>query len=464
MDSNLFRKLPKVDELLNDEKICAFLNTLPRDIVVQKIREILESKRRDILSRNEMTQIAGLSYEAVVEDIVAGLSFCELKSLRKVINATGVILHTNLGRANLCSEAVDRIVEIADSYSTLEYDPATGERGSRHSHVENIIRELTGAEAAMIVNNNAAATMICLATLCRDREVIISRGELVEIGGSFRVPEIMEESGTTLVEVGTTNKTKPNDYEKKICENTAALMKVHTSNYKIIGFTEEVSVAELKNIAGRYDIPVIYDLGSGLMADLSCYGIFEPTVIGAIKEGADVVLFSGDKLLGGPQAGIIVGKKEYIDQMKSHPLARVLRVDKLTLAAIAATFEAYYDTEKCKEQIPVLSMITTSEAVLRKKAEMLKTMILERSGEYQIQIEKEDGMIGGGSAPNVVLTNIVLEITHPQKGVFKIAKLLREGKLPIISRIHNDKLIIDVRTVSEDEISLIAQKFIDVLQ
>lgn len=464
MDSNLFRKLPKVDELLSDQKIRSFLDTMPRDVVLQTIREVLEQKRNAILTHDGELQIDALSYETVVKDIVAGLSFCEIKSLRKVINATGVVLHTNLGRANLCAEAVKRVNEVADAYSTLEYDPNTGKRGSRHSHVEKIIREMTGAEAAMVVNNNAAATMLCLAALCRGGEVIISRGELVEIGGSFRVPEIMEESGAKLIEVGTTNKTKIQDYEKKICENTAALMKVHTSNYKIIGFTEEVPVRKLKRIGERHGLPVIYDLGSGLMMDLSEYGIHEPTVQEAVNAGADVVLFSGDKLLGGPQAGVLVGKKSYIDQMKEHPLARVLRVDKLTLAAIAATFEAYYDLEKCKTQIPVLAMITAKKNVLQQRAEQLKKQIAKQSADYQIEIAEDKGMVGGGSAPNAVLTNIVLEVTHESLSASKLAEALRKGKLPIIARIHNDKLILDVRTISDDEIPWVARKLADILR
>lgn len=464
MDSNLFRKLPKVDDLLNDKRISSFSDTIPHDVVMQSIREVLERKRRAIAAQDGTLQIDMLSYETVVEDIVAALSFCKIKSLRKVINATGVVLHTNLGRANLCRAAVKHIAEVADSYSTLEYDPETGKRGSRHSHVEKVICEITGAESAMVVNNNAAATMLCLAALCRDREVIISRGELVEIGGSFRIPEIMEESGARLLEAGTTNKTKLSDYEKKICENTAALMKVHTSNYKIIGFTEEVSVPELKQLGERYNLPVIYDLGSGLMTDLSSFGIFEPTVQNAVKEGADVVLFSGDKLLGGPQAGILIGRKEYINRMKAHPLARVLRVDKLTLAAVASTFEMYYDAEKCKEQIPVLSMITTEKDELQKKAEHLKTQIMEQSAQYRIQITEDEGMIGGGSAPNVVLPNVVLEVTHERFSAYRLAESLRRGELPIVARIHNDKLILDVRTIFEEEIPLIAQKLTEILQ
>lgn len=464
MDSNLFRKLPKVDDLLKDEKVRAFLDTIPRDAVLQNIREVLERKRNAISAYGDTFPTKELSYEAVVKDIVAGLSFYKIKSLRKVVNATGVVLHTNLGRANLCREAVRRITEIADSYSTLEYDPATGKRGSRHTHVEKIIREITGAEAAMVVNNNAAATMLCLSALCRDKEVIISRGELVEIGGSFRIPEIMKESGARLVEVGTTNKTKISDYKKRICENTAALMKVHTSNYKIIGFTEEVSAIELKKLAELYDLPVIYDLGSGLMTDLSQYGIVEPTVHEAIKSGADVVLFSGDKLLGGPQAGILIGKKEYIDQMKKHPLARVLRVDKLTLAAIAATFENYYDEETCKDTIPVLSMITMDEIILEKRAQQLRNRIAEQNADYQIQITEDEGMVGGGSAPNAVLHNIVLEVTHKNLSASKLSELLRKGELPIITRIHNDKLILDVRTMADGEIPLVAQKLKDILQ
>ena len=432
--------------------------------MMQSIREVLERKRRAIAAQDGTLQIDTLSYESVVGEIVAVLSCCKIKSLRKVINATGVVLHTNLGRANLCRAAVKHIAEVADSYSTLEYDPQTGKRGMRHSHVEKTICKITGAEAAIVVNNNAAATMLCLAALCRDREVIISRGELVEIGGSFRIPEIMEESGARLIEAGTTNKTKISDYEKKICENTAALMKVHTSNYKIIGFTEEVSISELKRIGELYNLPVIYDLGSGLMADLSRFGIFEPTVQNAVKEGADVVLFSGDKLLGGPQAGILVGRKDYISQMKAHPLARALRVDKLTLAAVASTFEMYYDAEKCKEQIPVLSMITTEKNALQKKAEYLKMQIMEQSTQYRIQITEDEGMIGGGSAPNVVLSNVVLEVTHERFSAYRLAELLRRGELPIVARIHNGKLILDVRTIFEEEIPLIAQKLIEILK
>lgn len=463
MDSNLLRKLPKVDDLLNETEIQSFERELPREVIADKIREVLDEKRKSILLSKDETSVPQ-SYESVVLDIVAALSLSKIKTLRRTINATGVVLHTNLGRANISAKAVNAISEIAGRYSTLEYDPDTGKRGSRHTHTEEIIKKITGAEAAMVVNNNAAATMLCLAALGRNREVIVSRGELVEIGGSFRIPEIMQESGAALVEVGTTNKTHLSDYESKINENTAALMKVHTSNYEIIGFTETVSVAELKELGKKHNIPVIFDLGSGLMTDLKAYGIYEPTVFDGLKEGADVVLFSGDKLLGGPQAGVIVGKKEYLDLMKVHPLARVLRVDKMTLAAILATFEEYYDAEECKKNIPVLSMLTTDRDTLKCRAEYLAQQIRDKCGdEFTIKIMTEKGMVGGGSAPSAVLENIVLTVTHPKISANKLAQSLRQGELPIIVRIHDDKMILDVRTIFDEELIMIAQKLSDII-
>lgn len=464
MDSNLLRKLPRIDDILNARQIRSFLADLPREIIAGAVRDVVEKRREAILAGFVSCDESYVAFEAVVDEVAAVLRFLRIKSLRRVVNGTGVVLHTNLGRANLSSKAAAAVAEVAEHFSTLEYAPEEGRRGSRHSHVEGLIREITGAEAAMVVNNNAAATMLCLAAMGRGREVIISRGELVEIGGSFRVPEIMEESGAHLVEVGATNKTRLNDYERAITEETGALMKVHTSNYKIIGFTEDVSIHELKELGEKYDLPVIYDMGSGLMVDLSAYGISEPTVKSGLAEGADVILFSGDKLLGGPQGGILAGKKEYIDLMKAHPLARVLRVDKMTLAAMEATLKAYYDEETAKKEIPVLSMLTRSEEQMKKYADRLKRLIDNKKAGYVVRRGKDEGMVGGGSAPSSSLDNIILKVHHDKYSAGQLAEKLRKGDLPIVTRIRDNELIIDMRTVMEDELSLISEKLEEIVR
>lgn len=387
MNSKLLRKLPKVDELLMDERVAEASCNLLREQVVDVIRTVIETVRREIINSDEELDENCVSYDLVADKVIEAVRNSHVKSLRRVINGTGVVLHTNLGRAKLSKSAMEAVAEVADKYSTLEYDPIKGGRGSRHVHVEKVIEKITGAEAAMVVNNNAAATTICLAALGRGKEMIISRGELVEIGGSFRIPEIMEESGAHLAEVGTTNKVKLSDYKNKINENTGAIMKVHTSNYKIIGFTEEVPLKELVKLGREENLPVIYDMGSGLMINLRDYGIEEPTVREAMADGADIILFSGDKLLGGPQGGVIIGKKKYIDMMKSHPLARILRVDKMTLSAMEATFKKYYDDENAKEKIPVLSMLTRSEEKLKTDAEKLLEMIKKEAPALDAKVE-----------------------------------------------------------------------------
>lgn len=464
MDSNLLRKLPRIDDLLNAQQIQEFSQELPREVIAGAVRAAVEKRRKAILAGDASCDESCVAFEAVVDEVVTALNFLKIKSLRRVINGTGVVLHTNLGRANLSVKAAEAVAEVADHYSTLEYDPKEGKRGSRHSHVENLIREITGAEAAMVVNNNAAATMLCLAAMGRGKEIIISRGELVEIGGSFRVPEMMEESGAYLVEVGTTNKTRLNDYERAITEETGALMKVHTSNYKIIGFTEDVSIHQLKELGEKYGLPVIYDMGSGLMVDLSAYGINEPTVRSGLAEGADVILFSGDKLLGGPQGGILAGKKKYIDMMKSHPLARVLRVDKMTLAAMEATFRAYYDEESAKQEIPVLAMLTRTEEQMKGYADRLKRLIDSKKAGYTVRKEKDKGMVGGGSAPSSYLDNIVLKLYHDKYSAQELAARLRSGELPVVTRIRDDELIIDMRTIMEDEIPIIAERLEEIAE
>ena len=469
MKKELLRSLPKIDEVLMDEGISALMERIPRETVVDAVRDSVETIRADILA-GKITEPSEMKLDTIIDRINHTANKMDIKSLRPVINATGVVLHTNLGRANLSDKAVEQVVSAARSYSTLEYDPEKGTRGSRHIHVENIIKKITGAEAAMAVNNNAAATMLVMAAVGRGREMIVSRGELVEIGDSFRIPDIMKESGSVLVEVGTTNKTRISDYESHINENTAALLKVHTSNYRVIGFTEDVSVKALRELGDKYDLPVIYDMGSGLMTDLSEWGIHEPVVKDSLKDGTDVILFSGDKLLGGPQAGIIAGKKEYIDRMKSHPLARVVRVDKMTIAALEATLSEYADRDRALNEIPVLRMITKSREDLQAECLLLKGM-LDEIGDpedgnpaYTIRIMDDDGVVGGGSAPDSRLQNVVLAIDHRTLSPDSIEEALRKGEPPVIARIKNDSVIIDVRTVDRSGYEIIAERFREIAE
>lgn len=458
MNSKLLRKLPKVDELLMDERVAEASSGLLREQVVDVIRTVIETVRREIINSDEELDENCVSYDLVADKVIEAVRHSHVKSLRRVINGTGVVLHTNLGRAKLSKSAMDAVAEVADKYSTLEYDPVKGGRGSRHVHVEKVIEKITGAEGAMVVNNNAAATMICLAAMGRGKEMVISRGELVEIGGSFRIPEIMEESGAHLAEVGTTNKVKLSDYKNKINENTGAIMKVHTSNYKIIGFTEEVPLKELVKLGREENLPVIYDMGSGLMINLRDYGIEEPTVREAMADGADIILFSGDKLLGGPQGGVIIGKKKYIDMMKSHPLARILRVDKMTLSAMEATFKEYYDDENAKEKIPVLSMLTRSEEKLKTDAEKLLEMIKKEAPALDAKVEATEDVVGGGSAPATVLKGYSVSVQWNEASSQEIERRLRMDALPIIVRINHDKVLFDVRTIAEDEYRIIADR------
>ena len=459
-NQELLRKLPKIDEMLQDEHLIFFTEIMPRQVVVETLREVIDMVRREIIDgrREEIPaveELGGLGKQRVFEE--------QGKSLRRVINATGVVLHTNLGRANLSRRACESVLEAAGYYSNLEYDIKKGSRGSRHDHVEQLIRKITGAQAAMVVNNNAAATMLCLSALARGKEVITSRGELVEIGGSFRIPEIMEESGAHLLEVGATNKTKPADYRKAFHgEMTGAFLKVHTSNYKIVGFTQEVSIRELaalRDESEEFSVPVIYDMGSGLMTDLSGCGIGEPTVTEALKEGADVVLFSGDKLLGGPQCGVVIGKKEYVDRMKGHPMARAFRVDKMTLAALEATFFEYQDSKRAMREIPVLRMITETGIRLKEKAEKLCGQLSEAAPSLEFMVEPCRDQVGGGSAPLVMLEGYAVTVSGEDFNAERSERLLRKEELPIIARVARDKLWLSVRTIEETEFKWIREAF-----
>ena len=469
MKQELLRSLPKIDDLLMDERVSALMDRIPRETVVDAVRDSVEAIRTDILS-GKITELSEMEPDTMIDRICETAKKMDIRSLRPVVNATGVVLHTNLGRASLSEKAVEQVISAAESYCTLEYDPEKGTRGSRHSHVENTIKKITGAEAAMAVNNNAAATMLVLSALGRGREMIVSRGELVEIGGSFRIPDIMAESGAVLVEVGTTNKTRISDYESHINENTAALLKVHTSNYRVIGFTEDVSIRELRELGDKYGLPVIYDMGSGLMTDLREWGIHEPVVKDGLKDGADVILFSGDKLLGGPQAGIIAGKKEFIDKMKSHPLARVVRVDKMTIAALEATLSEYADRDRALNEIPVLRMLTKSLEDLRAECLLLKGMLDEitdpedGSKAYSVKVIEDDGVVGGGSAPDSRLQNMVLAVGHSKLSPDCIEEALRKGEPPVIARIKNDSVIIDVRTLAKADYGIIAERFREIAE
>ena len=452
---DILRRIPKIDEVLQNQRLVLFYGTTPRSVIVESVRETIDNLRKEILSGNT----EGLdNEEALMDEIVDSIIAKKKKTLRRVINATGVVLHTNLGRAQLSKAAAQAVMDIADNYSTLEYDLKKGTRGSRQDIVENIVKKVTGAEAAMVVNNNAAATMIVLASMARGKEVVVSRGELVEIGGSFRIPEVMSESGAILREVGATNKTKISDYERAYDpELTAAFMKVHTSNFRIIGFTEDVSLPDMVALGREKGVPVIYDMGNGLMVDLQRYGVNEPTVMDALKADPDVILFSGDKLLGGPQGGIIIGKKKYIDQMKKHPLARAFRVDKMTLAALEATFYQYLDMDKAMKEIPTLAMISASGEELQEKADALIRVLQEKAPEYEYDTEAVTDQVGGGSAPANYLEGIAVSIRNTGLTAEQMERRLRKAEVPVIARISHEHILLDVRCIKEEEYALVAE-------
>lgn len=453
----ILRDIPKIDELLFDERLIFAMKEMPRSVVVDAAREIIDQVRSEILS-GAKTSVP--SRDCIIADVCKLAVEKSRRSLRRLINATGVVLHTNLGRANLSRTAIESVNRIAGSYSNLEYDIKNGTRGSRHDHIEKIIGKITGAEAAIVVNNNAAATMLCLSALACGKEVVVSRGELVEIGGSFRIPDIMKQSGAHLREVGATNKTKLSDYEQGyVSELTGAFMKVHTSNYRIMGFTQEVQLGDMVKLGEKFSVPVVYDLGSGLMVSLSRYGVDEPTVVDALHSGADVVLFSGDKLFGGPQCGVIIGKREYIEKMKRHPLARVVRVDKMTLAAMEATLYEYLDMESAKKRIPVLQMITVSEKELQRKAEALKLCLEQDGSMFTFETATCEDQVGGGSAPMTKLPGYAVLVSRDGVSAEHIERLLRNMETPVIARVFHEKILLSVRTIGEDEFFAVAEAF-----
>lgn len=449
---DILRQLPAVDEVLRESAVVEWLKSYPRAVVVEAVRTAIDQKRKYLIENPGAESASLPDIVNTAHTILQGLLE---PSLRPVINATGVVVHTNLGRSLLSEEAIRRVIEVNRSYSNLEYDISKGERGKRHVHVENIIKRLTQSEAALAVNNNAAAVLLCLNTLAQGKEVVVSRGELVEIGGSFRVPEVMERSGAKLREVGTTNKTHLRDYEKAINENTGLLLKVHTSNYKIVGFTKEVSASELSELGKRRGIPVMWDLGSGSLVDLAEYGIGdEPTVKQAVASGVDIITFSGDKLLGGPQAGFIIGKKAYIDPIRTNPLARALRIDKMTIAAIEATLYLYLDPERARREIPTLWMLTQPVSEIERKARLLAEGLSGLSG-LVVKIQDEMSQSGGGALPTGYLPTKVVAISHKEMSANQIESRLRLERPYIITRIKGDMVLFDPRTLNDSEISKI---------
>ena len=455
----LLRSIPKVDEFLGwiEGSVEA-----PIAMVKSVVRELLEERRQAILEGKSIrpADLARGVLEMVFEQkITEKLAH----NFRTAINGTGVVVHTNLGRSLLPESAMEMLLQVGSRYSNLEFDLDTGKRGSRYSLVEGLLCELTGAEAALVVNNNAAAVMLVLETFAAGREVVVSRGQLVEIGGSFRIPDVMEKSGATLVEVGATNRTHLRDYQAVINENTAMLLKVHTSNFKVIGFTSEVSLEELVKLAGEYSLPVMEDLGSGCFVDLSRFGLAkEPTVQEVVASGVDVVTFSGDKLLGGPQAGIILGKRSYIDKIKKNPMNRALRIDKFTLAALEAILRLYFDEEKVFSTIPTLAMLSqTRETIDRRAKRLLRRISKPLAQRCRVMVVDLESRVGGGPLPEQGLQSRAVAFEPIDGTVSQLEKALRVAPLPVIGRIEDNRFLLDMRTVADKEVVDLARCLCD---
>ena len=458
MSKQLLSQIPAINKILLLDEIKTLIQEYTEVGVKSAIKNYIDGIKQEILNE-ELHEVPSL--EKIVEEVKQIVKSEDKNSLRRVINATGTILHTNLGRSLLSQKIKENIESVAFNYSNLEFDIDNKKRGSRYVHLIDIIKKLTGAEDVLVVNNNAAAVLLTLNTLVKDKEIVVSRGELVEIGGAFRIPEIIKLSGGTPVEVGTTNKTHLKDYENAITDNTGALLKVHTSNYKIVGFTKEVSNEEISYLARENELVSINDLGSGQFVDFSRFGLpYEPTVKEVLDSGIDIVTFSGDKLLGGPQAGIIVGKKEYIEQMKKNQLTRALRVDKMTLAALEATLKLYLDEKEALEHIPTLHMISISKERLFGKADVLKTRLSDL--EFKITIAEDKAEVGGGSYPASYLDSVVVKLEHPRLSATDIERSLLEVEIPIITRIKDNELIFDMRTLRTREFDLVKQALIEV--
>ena len=452
----VLQHIPAVHEILEFPGVVRVLGEgkVPRWAVRRAIHAVLDRQRQEI-GRGERSEVAGpveLEQAILVEAPRQARG-----NLRPLINATGVVLHTNLGRAPLAREALQAVQKVAGGYSNLELDLPGGKRGRRYAHVEDLLRELTGAEAALVVNNNAAAVFLALRALAHGREVVISRGELVEIGGSFRIPEILSESGAVLKEVGTTNRTHLRDYERAVSTATGLLLKVHPSNYHVVGFHKEVSLSEVVALGRRFSLPVMQDLGSGCLLDAGLLGVpGEPEVAEAVRTGADVVTFSGDKLLGGPQAGILVGRQEALRLIQDHPLLRALRVDKMTLSALEATLLLYQDLHLARERIPALAMLGADRSALARRAQRLANALRKvLPSSFRVAVGPSSGMAGGGSLPERTIPGYAVFLTSSKYPAHEIASRLRLGTMPVVVRIEKEEVLLDVRTILKQDLGLL---------
>jgi len=458
---SLLQRLPGVDRLLERAQRSDTLRETPHVVLRSAARAAIDALRHQLLQGSRPIAAQDVEEAAVMQRIEALVAVAMRPNLRPTINATGVVIHTNLGRSLLCRDAIDNLTLVASRYSNLEFDLAEGRRGSRYSAVESLLCDITGAEAAMVVNNNAGAVLLCLETLAQGREVVVSRGELVEIGGAFRIPDVMAKSGARLREVGTTNRTHLKDYAGAIGEETGLLLKVHQSNFAITGFTKAVSVKELVDLGRRHGLPVMEDLGSGTFVDFSRYGLpYEPTVQDAVASGADIVTFSGDKLLGGPQAGLIVGKRPHLEAVKKNPITRALRIDKLTLAALESTLRLYREESRAMAQIPTLAMMTAPDSVLAERAGHLLAR-LQGIGEPYLTfaLDRVQSRIGGGSLPRLVLPSHGVTVAFHTGSAQRTEAFMRRHTPPIVGRIEKDRFIMDVRTLQDDDLPHIEEAF-----
>jgi L-seryl-tRNA(Ser) seleniumtransferase len=454
----MLKSLPSVDQILLSPEVSELLGLYSRDMVVEWARAAVDELREELQEGAELPLGDDGKIESglVAERVRSKAEKLLAPSLKRVVNATGIVIHTNLGRSPLSDNLMQAIKGVLGAYSNLEYDLEAAERGSRHAHLEKLIRALTGAEAGFVVNNNAAAVLVALNTLAAGREVAVSRGELIEIGGSFRIPDIIASGGARIREVGTTNKTKISDYEKVISPDTALLLKVHTSNYKIVGFTQDASVSELVELGRKNGLPVMVDLGSGLFMDLEKHGIEgEKPVRRYVEAGADVITFSGDKLLGGPQAGFIVGKSDIIERIKQNPMVRALRVGKLTIAALEATMAAYLSPESLTEKIPTLKLLLRSSDEIRNAARRLSRELKKKLPQAELKVEQDEAFAGGGSLPASPLPTFVVSIEVPDMSAEDLARAFRSAEVPVIGRLRSGRFCLDCRTILPGDHSII---------
>jgi L-seryl-tRNA(Ser) seleniumtransferase len=467
MEKENFRKIPSIDAIISSPEGKELIGLYGRDSVIIAARRILDIIRLDLHKKSsDVPKEKDLSIDKIVEKITSDLEQLLLPSLKRSINAAGVVLHTGLGRAVLPESAIETIREAITGYCTLATDTATGRRGHRDVHLSELLCKLTGAEEATVVNNNAAATVLILNTLAKDKEVIISRGQLVEIGGSFRMPDVMKSSGAIMAEVGTTNKTHLKDYASAITENTGAILRVHHSNYKIMGFSEEPSIDELIQLGREHNIPVIDDLGSGALVDLKPYGVEkEPMVRDSIEAGVDVACFSGDKLIGGPQSGVIVGKTEIVNKIKKNPLARAFRIGKMTIAGMEATLKLFLNPEKLEESHPSYRMFSYTPNELEKRAKkMVKSLGDDLREKAVIDIVDGESQIGSGSVPIETLPSRILRIEPLSQSAEEFARKLRQNRIPVFTRIQKNAVMLDFRTISPDDDKAVLKAILNALK